>query len=157
MPPFLLYVFLVSACLHSLCRPIISVCLPPFHFVSLSCRLFDLYGIAQIRAPPPPPPTTIWPLCLCRARKHCLCFGAVTSTGPVCLSDLLKIYTSFRQLRSSADNRILCISSVTTKSYGERSFSHTAPTLWNTLPKDVRFSQSAYSFRSALKTHIFPT
>ena len=32
-----------------------------------------------------------------------LCFGAITSTGPVYLSDLLKIYTSSRQLRCSAD------------------------------------------------------
>ena len=66
-----------------------------------------------------------------------LCFGAITSTGAVYLSHLLKMYTTSRQLRSSADNRILCISPV--KSYGERSFSYTAPTLWSTLPKDIRF------------------
>ena len=82
-----------------------------------------------------------------------LCFGAITSTGPVCLSDLREIYTPSRQLRFSADIRILCIPSGNTKSYGERSFSYTAPTLWNTLPKDIRFSQSISSFRSALKTH----
>ena len=86
-----------------------------------------------------------------------LCFGAITSTCPVCLSDLLKIYTPSRQLRSSADIRILCIPSVNTKSYGKRSFSYTAPTLWNTLPKDIIFSQSVSSFRSALKSHLFPT
>ena len=68
-----------------------------------------------------------------------LCFGAIISTGPVYLSDLLKIYTPSRQLRSSADIPILCIPSVNTKSYGERSFSYTAPTLWSTLPKDIRF------------------
>ena len=78
-------------------------------------------------------------------------FGAITSTGPVYLSDLLKIYTPSRQLRSSADIRILCIPPVNTKSYGERSFSYTGPTLWNTLPKDIRFSQSASFFRSAQK------
>ena len=33
----------------------------------------------------------------------------------------------------------------------------TAPTVWNTLPKHIRLSQSAPSFRSALKTHIFAT
>ena len=85
------------------------------------------------------------------------CFGAITSTGPVYLSDLLKIYTFSRQLRSSSDIPILCISSVNTKSYGERSFSYTAPTLWNTLPKDIRFSQPASSFRPALRTHLCPT
>ena len=40
-----------------------------------------------------------------------LCFGAITSTGSVYLSDLLKIYTPPRQLRSSADIRSLCIPS----------------------------------------------
>ena len=86
-----------------------------------------------------------------------LCFGAITFTGPVYLSDLLKIYTPSRQLRSSADICIMCIPAVNTKSYGERSFSYSGPTLWNTLPKDIRFSQSVSSFRSALKTHLFPT
>ena len=75
-----------------------------------------------------------------------LCYGAVTSTCPVYLSDLLKIYTSSRQFESSADIHILCIPSINTKSWGECSFSYTAPTLWNTLPKDIRFSQSVYSF-----------
>ena len=83
-----------------------------------------------------------------------LCFGAITSICPVYLSDLLKICTPSGQLRSSAEIRIMCIPSVNTKSYGERSFSYTAPTLWNSLPKDIRFSQSVSSFRSALKTHL---
>ena len=86
-----------------------------------------------------------------------LCFGVITSTGPVFPSQLLKNYTSFRQLRSSADIRILYILSVNTKSHGERSFFYTAPPLWNTLPKDIIFSQSAFSFRSALKIHLFQT
>ena len=56
--------------------------------------------------------------------KPCsLSFDAITSTGPVYLSDLLKIYTPSRKLRSSADKRILCIPCVNTKSYGARSFS----------------------------------
>ena len=46
-------------------------------------------------------------------------FSAITSTGPVYLSDLFKIYTSSRQLRSSADSCIQCIPSVNTKLYGE--------------------------------------
>ena len=37
------------------------------------------------------------------------------------------------------------------------SHENNGPTLWNTLPKDFRFSQSVSSFRSALKTHLFPT
>ena len=86
-----------------------------------------------------------------------LCFGAITSTGPVYLSGLLKIYTPSEQLRSSADKRILCISSVNTKSYSECSFSYTAPTLWNTLPKDIRFSQSVSSFFLHSFSYTAPT
>ena len=32
-----------------------------------------------------------------------------------------------------------------------------APTLWNTLPKNIRFSQSASSLKTTLKTQLFPT
>ena len=38
-----------------------------------------------------------------------LCIGAVTSAGPVYLSDLLNIYTPSRELHDSADSRALCI------------------------------------------------
>ena len=63
--------------------------------------------------------------------KPCsLSFDAITSTGPVYLSDLPEIYTPSRQLQSPADICILCIPSVNTKLYGERSFSYTAPTLF---------------------------
>ena len=87
--------------------------------------------------------------------KSSLCFGAVTSTGLVYLSDLLKVYTPSRQRRSSADSHILCIPPVNTKSYGKRSFSYIAPTLWNTLPKEIKIL-SACSCKSVLKTHLFP-
>ena len=77
-----------------------------------------------------------------------LSFLLVLSTFP--------IYSRFTQPLgnwSSAD--ILCIPSVNTKTYSDRSFSYATPTLWNTLPKDIRFSQSVSSFRSALETHLF--
>ena len=45
-----------------------------------------------------------------------LCFGAIPSTGPVYRSDLLKIYTPSRQLRSSADSRVLRVPPVYTAS-----------------------------------------
>ena len=38
-----------------------------------------------------------------------LCIGTITSAGPVCLSDLLNIYTPSRELQDSADSRALCI------------------------------------------------
>jgi hypothetical protein len=39
---------------------------------------------------------------------------------------------------------------------GRRSFSFSAPTLWNSLPLHVRCSPSLSSFRSSLKTFLYP-
>ena len=39
-----------------------------------------------------------------------------------------------------------------TKSYGERSFAHTASTLWNNLPEQLK---NIDSIKIALKTHLF--
>ena len=44
-----------------------------------------------------------------------------------CFSDLLTVYTPFRQLRSSADTRTLRIPHVETNTFGLRSFSYSAP------------------------------
>ena len=71
-----------------------------------------------------------------------LCFGAITSAGPVYLSDLLKIYTPSRQLQSSADIRIPCIHLSTQSHTVNALFSYTTPKLWNILRKDIRFSLS---------------
>ena len=42
-----------------------------------------------------------------------------------------------------------------TKSYGGRAFSSCAPTLWNSLPLDVRSALSIETFKVRLKTFIF--
>ena len=87
--------------------------------------------------------------------KCLLLFWCKTSTCPVYLSGLLKIYMPSRQLRSSTDSCVLCLPSVNAKSYSEHSFSYkvTLLQLWNTLPTEIRFSQFASTFKSTLKTH----
>ena len=50
-----------------------------------------------------------------------LCHSSLSDSGPDYLSRVLRIYTPSRQLRSSSDNRILCFSSVKTKTFGQRS------------------------------------
>ena len=52
---------------------------------------------------------------------------------------------------------ILCVPSVKTKTFGQRSFSYAGPVIWNKLPYDIRSSQSKTSFKQALKTHLFST
>ena len=40
-------------------------------------------------------------------------------------------------------------------SFGDRSFSVAAPTLWNNLPLNLRVIDSPLEFKSKLKTHLF--
>ena len=86
-----------------------------------------------------------------------ICHVSLTADGPVYLSDFLRIYTPSRQLRSSSDTRILRIPTVRTKTFGRRSFSVQGPTLWNQLPKNLRYTVSSASFKRGLKTHFFQT
>ena len=60
-----------------------------------------------------------------------------------------------RPLRSSTDTSILCIPTVRTHSLGQRSFSYASPAVWNTLPYDIRSSNTLSSFKSSLKAYLF--
>ena len=73
----------------------------------------------------------------------------------VYLSELLRVYSPSRQLRSSSDSRTLRIQHIKTKTFGQRSFSHAAPSVWNSLPYEIRHIQSTTAFETALKTHLF--
>ena len=84
-----------------------------------------------------------------------LCHSFFSDTAPVYLSDLLCVYSPSRQLRSSSDPRTLCIPHIKTKTFGHLSFSHAAPSVWNSLPHDIRHIQSITAFKTALKTHLF--
>ena len=44
---------------------------------------------------------------------------------------------------------------VNTKTFGERSFFYAGPSVWNNLPQTLCHSDSASSFKAALKTHLF--
>ena len=59
--------------------------------------------------------------------------SSLNSTAPVCLTEL-KIYKPTRQLHSSSDSSILCLPAVCTHSFGQRSFSYSAPSVWSSLP-----------------------
>ena len=84
-------------------------------------------------------------------------FKSVNNDGPLYLSDLLRLYIPSRQLRFSSDTRLLRIPSFRLKSFGQRKFSYQASVLWNSLPISLRHSNSTLAFKSALKTHLFPS
>ena len=84
-----------------------------------------------------------------------ICFHSISGTAPQYLSDLLQPYTPARQLRSASDTRTLVTPRVNTKTFGEISFSYAGPSVWNSLPQTLRYSDSTSSFKAALKTHLF--
>ena len=86
---------------------------------------------------------------------NCLCFKIISHQGPIYLSELLRLYTPSRQLRSSTDTRVFRIPSFRTKSCGQHSFSYRAPVIWNQLSVSARHSTSVSSFKSSLKTFLF--
>ena len=64
------------------------------------------------------------------------------SFSPVYLSELMTVYHPSTQLRSISDTRSFCIPFIKIKTFGQRAFSFTGPTQWNSLPYDVRHSAS---------------
>ena len=70
------------------------------------------------------------------------------------MSDLLQPYTPARQLRSASDAGTFFIPCANTKTFDERSFPYTGSSVWNKLPQTLRHSDSASSFKAALKTHL---
>ena len=82
-------------------------------------------------------------------------YNTVYTTLPRYLYDLLSLYTPARPLRSAADTSALCVPSVRTATFGFRSFSHSGPTVWNSLPLHIRSSDSVSKFKCRVKTHLF--
>lgn len=83
-----------------------------------------------------------------------LTFKTLHFGKPSYLSELLSLYQPSRKLRSS-DANLLAVPDIRT-SLGRRSFSFAAPSIWNSLPPDLRSCTSISTFCSRLKTHLFP-
>ena len=83
-----------------------------------------------------------------------LTFKALAHKEPTYLCQLLLPYNPSRQLRSS-DQHLLTVPNIKS-CLGRRSFSFSAPSIWNSLPLPLRSCDSVSSFRKLLKTHLFP-
>ncbi|KAK3545297.1 hypothetical protein QTP70_003339 [Hemibagrus guttatus] len=83
-------------------------------------------------------------------------FKALHNLAPPYLSDLLQLYTPSRTLRSSFANQ-LTTPSARLSTMGLRVFSRSAPRRWNSLPADIRSTDSLITFKSRLKTYMFRT
>ena len=85
----------------------------------------------------------------------CMCFSAISDSGPAYLSELLHVYTPPRTLCSSSDNHILEIQQYKHKTQGFCMFSCFGPHIWNSLPQDLRHCSTLSSFKAKLKTFFF--
>ena len=83
----------------------------------------------------------------------CLVYKSLHDSAPEYLSELLVPYIPGRELRSSS-SFLLKTTNCRVK-YGERAFSHAGPSLWNSLPLDIRSAPNMYTFKKKLKTHLF--
>ena len=77
---------------------------------------------------------------------------SVNNIAPIHISELLKVYTPSRNLRSS--NMSLLKEPTSKRTWGDRYFSVAAPRLWNHLPTKLKSCHSITRFKSLLKTHL---
>ena len=79
-----------------------------------------------------------------------LAFRHFDGTLPLYLSSSFCTYQPSHSLRSSTE-RLLKIPKTNLKIFGERSFGYIAPTVWNSLPADLRASPYLPTFNVNLK------
>ena len=82
-----------------------------------------------------------------------LAFRHFDGTLPPYLSSSFCTYQPSRSFRSSTE-RLLKIPKSYLKTFGERSFGYIAPTVWNSLPADLRASPSLPTFKANLKMYL---
>ncbi len=83
-----------------------------------------------------------------------LVFKTLKGQAPVYICDLLILHEPDRCLRSSG-RALLMVPKSQLVTKGDRVFAIRAPTLWNSLPGDIRNATTVSSFKSLLKTHFY--
>ena len=87
-----------------------------------------------------------------RFKINLLTYKAITIKQPQYLTNLLKIRSISFNLRNNQGVK-LCEPNV--KGYSSHAYANHAPTLWNSLPYEVRSAPSIPSFKKSLKTQYF--
>ena len=89
----------------------------------------------------------------CIFKTALLTFKVIHGLAPSYLSELISYHCASRDLRSQNDVQLV-VPKFTSCS-GSRAFVVSAPTLWNSLPYEIRTCTSIVCFKSKLKTHLF--
>ncbi|KAK0156597.1 hypothetical protein N1851_000029 [Merluccius polli] len=74
--------------------------------------------------------------------------------APTYLQELITLQSTPRTLRST-NTLLLQVPSTRLSTMGDRAFCSAAPRLWNSLPTQLRATQSLDSFNTGLKTFLF--
>lgn len=80
-------------------------------------------------------------------------YNIIQSSEPAYLKSLLNFRAPLRSLRYSDTN--LLHTPLVRSAFGSRGFSVASPTVWNSLPSDLRTCTSLHTFRRLLKAHLF--
>ena len=64
------------------------------------------------------------------------------------------VYTPGKTLRPQ-NTQLSVVSKMWATSYGNRCFNYAAPSIWNTLPADIRESKTIEALKKPLKTQYF--
>ena len=83
-----------------------------------------------------------------------LTYRAIHRQAPQYLCDMLPLYQPARALRSQS-TLTLTVPRSRTKTYGDRCFPKAAALLWNSLPANLRDTNSIAAFQRGLKTLLF--
>ena len=87
-----------------------------------------------------------------------LVFKCLNNSAPIYLQNMLAQVNSNRLrtgLRSKSEFKKLVVPFCKKKTFANRSFSVSGPTVWNSLPSDIRSSENIQTFKRKLKTHYF--
>ena len=82
-----------------------------------------------------------------------LAFHCIHASAPQYNISFINYYIPKRSLRSSTSGALVVPK--VSRTWGERSFAYACPTLWNSLPEDIKTCSSVDSFKCLLKTFLF--
>ena len=78
-------------------------------------------------------------------------YKALNGMAPSYICDLLQAHQPNRNLRSASRGLLLVVPPHQTQAYGARSFLVASPTLWNSLPVDIKNAQSLFILKRSSK------
>ena len=87
----------------------------------------------------------------------CLCYHCHSITAPSYVADMLLEKPSHTRITRSSSHTMPLLSrpAHSKATQGDRSFSFTSSSVWNSIPNYVRFVPSLSSYKSRLKTYLF--